>query len=109
MSIIQLKRISKSLPQGGGLFNELFSFVGGESEEVRYFPIQMVEHPTIMTTGTVQIYFTNYPIENIIASSAEWVLWDGFSEIASATTGIRIVPDAALASTVSVTVRTYLA
>ena len=101
-----LKRQDKSLPQGGGVFNDVLNFTGGETDKTVYIlPKQKIMPPAVMASVGVVVEATNYPDDLIEAEQASWSIWDGVSQFSPSITAIRVTPSAG-AGAFSLTVRT---
>lgn len=104
----ELERKSKSLPQGGGIFQEAVTKTAADTV-VLLLPIQAVEGISVMTSGVAGavVEATNYDHETVEAGGGAWAMWDGTSQFSNGITALRL--SGTTGSIVSVSARTHKA
>ena len=91
MAIKHMKKTSSSFrTASGALYTEKITLTVGESD-VLILPLTRIYAIAILIDGTGTIEFSNDSMADLEAATAEFVEWDGVSEINLGVTALKVV------------------
>ena len=78
------------LTSSGALYTEKIILEAGESD-VFILPLTQIYAMTFLIEGTGTVHFSNDSIADLVADNADFVEWDGVSEINPGITAFKVV------------------